>query len=175
MPALIRLPATFVVDCTIVAGVFLPDEQSPLAAAVREQCPALTLVAPRLLRVEFANVALTARRRGRLDDVQFRALVSQGAQFPIAYDGAEPSLLEYAEPAYQLGLTSYDYAYLDCARRRGLPLATLDRELLSACAQAGVEVLTDPARIAEGRPRYDAARGTAGTQPTRPRRAARTL
>lgn len=167
MPASMRLPSTFVVDCTIVAGVFLPDEQSPLAAAVREQCPALTLVAPRLLRVEFANVALTARRRGRLDDAQFRALVTQGAQFPIAYDAGEPSLLEYTEAALSLGLTSYDYAYLDCARRRALPLATLDRELLSACAQAGVEVLTDPARVAETRPRYRAGRRAAATVASR--------
>jgi predicted nucleic acid-binding protein len=161
MAAAPRLPATFVVDCSIVAGVFLPDEQSPLAAAVREQCPALTLVAPRILRVEFANVALTARRRGRLDEAQFRALVSQGAQFPIAYDAGEPGLVDYTVAAFELGLTSYDYAYLDCARRRGLPLATLDRELLSACAQAGVEVLTDPARIAEARPRYPAPRRSA--------------
>lgn len=171
MSTALRLPSTFVVDCSIVAGVFLPDEQSPLAAAVREQCPALTLVAPRILRVEFANVALTARRRGRLDEAQFRALVSQGAQFPIAYDAAEPSLVEYTVAAFELGLTSYDYAYLDCARRRGLPLATLDRELLSACAQAGVEVLTDPARIAESRPRYPAGRRVAA--PSTSRRATR--
>ena len=171
MPAPVRLPSTFVVDCSIVAGVFLPDEQSPLAAAVREQCPALTLVAPRILRVEFANVALTARRRGRLDETQFRALVSQGAQFPIAYDAGEPSLLDYTVAAFELGLTSYDYAYLDCARRRGLPLATLDRELLEACAQAGVEVLTDSARVAEARPRYEGGRRVAAAAARGSRRA----
>jgi len=143
------LPTALVVDCSIVAGMFLADEQSPLAARIRDASADLTLYAPRLLRVEFANVALMARRRGRLDEHQFVALLSQGAQFPIQYDSEEPSLVEYAESAYALGLTSYDYAYLDCARRRRVPLATLDRNLVAAATRAGVPVLDDPARLAE--------------------------
>jgi predicted nucleic acid-binding protein len=154
MAAALVLPATFVVDCTIIAGIFLPDEQSPLAAAVRERCADLTLVAPRLLRVEFANVALTARRRSRLDEAQFRALIAQGMQFPVLYENDEPSLVEYADSAFQLGLTSYDYAYLDCARRRSLPLATLDRALVAAARSAGITVLTDAPQVAEARPTY---------------------
>lgn len=156
MPPADALPASFVVDCTIIAAIFLPDEQSPFAASVRERCAALTLVAPRLLRVEFANVALTARRRGRLDETQFRALIAQGMQFPVLYENDEPSLVDYAERAYQLGLASYDYAYLDCARRRSLPLATLDRTLVAAARRAGVAVLTDAPQVADARPRYAA-------------------
>ena len=145
----LALPAALVVDCSIVAGMFLADEQTPLAARIRDASADLTLYAPRLLRVEFANVALIARRRGRLEERQFVALLSQGAQFPIQYDNEEPSLVEYAESAYALGLTSYDYAYLDCARRRRVPLATLDRDLVAAAARAGVPVLEDPGRLAE--------------------------
>lgn len=139
----LRLPPSLVVDCSVIAGMFLADGASPLAAAVRDHCWSLRLVAPPLLRVEFANVALTARRKGRLDPGAFRELLDQGERIPVHYDPAEPSLPTYAEAAWELGVTSYDYAYLDCARRRGLPLATLDRRLAEAAIRAGVEVLTD--------------------------------
>lgn len=43
--------------------------------------------------------------------------------------------------AVQYRLTSYDAAYLELALRRGLPLATLDEELLMACKAAGVAAL----------------------------------
>ena len=35
-------------------------------------------------------------------------------------------------------LSSYDAAYLDTARRKGLPLATLDQSLRTAASRAGV-------------------------------------
>ena len=38
-------------------------------------------------------------------------------------------------------LTVYDAAYLELARRRALPLATLDQELLTAATAIGVTVL----------------------------------
>jgi predicted nucleic acid-binding protein len=39
------------------------------------------------------------------------------------------------------GLTAYDVAYLDLSKRRGLPLATRDRELIKASQAEGVEIL----------------------------------
>lgn len=164
----IALPSSFVVDCSVIAGAFLADEQSPLAAAVRERCAELTLVAPRLLRLEFLNVALMAHRRGRLDDAQFATLLAQGAKFPVHYDDGDTPLVDFGRGALRLSLTSYDYAYVDCAKRRGLPLATLDRSMLRSCAQAGIETLTDVAGVAAARPRYRAA--TAATKAARARR-----
>lgn len=158
------LPGVFVVDCSIVAAAFLADEQSPLAAQIRESCAELTLVAPRILRLEFLNVALAARQRGRLDDAQFASLLAQGAQFPVSYEDADGTLVEFGRNAFALGLASYDYAYLDCARRRRLPLATLDRTLIRACATVGVECLAD-ARIAEPSATYR--RGIAAARPKR--------
>ena len=143
------LPATVVIDCSVVACAFLADEQSPLAAGIRERCAELTLVAPRVLRLEFLNVALMAHRRGRLDEAQLATLLAQGAQFPVHYDDGDIGLADFGRDALRLGLTSYDYAYVECARRRGLPLATLDRSLQRACLQAGVAVLTDGPQAAD--------------------------
>lgn len=148
------LPRAFVIDSSVVAGVFLPDEASPLAAAVRDQWTDLSMVAPRLLRLEFLNVALTARRRGRLDQKLFEAVLIEGAQFPVTYDDGEVSLLAFANVAYELGLTSYDYAYVDCARRRGLPLATLDRAMTRACAALGVPTVRTGLAVHEPRAGY---------------------
>jgi predicted nucleic acid-binding protein len=43
--------------------------------------------------------------------------------------------------AAQLGLTTYDAAYVDLAQRRKLSLATLDTRLRAACNAAHIDVL----------------------------------
>jgi predicted nucleic acid-binding protein len=39
------------------------------------------------------------------------------------------------------GLTAYDAAYLELAKRKGLPLATLDKELITAASQESVALV----------------------------------
>ena len=151
------LPRAFVIDASVVAAIFLPDETSPLAAAIREQWTELTLVAPRALRLEFLNLLLNARRRRRIDARLFEGIVVEAAQFPVAYDDAELPLLELATAAYDLGLTSYDHAYVDCARRRGLPLATADEAMIRACSVLGVATVTNTLMLHEARVQYVAA------------------
>lgn len=46
------------------------------------------------------------------------------------------------EIAARHDLSAYDAAYLELALRRGLPLATCDKELAAAMAKAGVAALT---------------------------------
>jgi predicted nucleic acid-binding protein len=43
--------------------------------------------------------------------------------------------------ARRFGLTAYDAAYLELAKRKGLPLATFDKELIEAAAQEGVALV----------------------------------
>jgi predicted nucleic acid-binding protein len=43
--------------------------------------------------------------------------------------------------AHRHRLTLYDAAYLELAQRRGLPLATLDRDLRTAATAEGVHLL----------------------------------
>jgi predicted nucleic acid-binding protein len=43
--------------------------------------------------------------------------------------------------ARRYGLTTYEATYLDLAMRRGLPLATRDRELSVAATKARVELI----------------------------------
>ena len=59
----------------------------------------------------------------------------------IGDDSSGRVLTDVHRLALQYRLTSYDAAYLELARRRGLPLATLDDELRTAAAAAGVTML----------------------------------
>ena len=52
------------------------------------------------------------------------------------------SIRQVLATAQTFELTAYDAVYLETARRERLPLATLDRKLLAAARQAGVELFS---------------------------------
>jgi predicted nucleic acid-binding protein len=54
---------------------------------------------------------------------------------PVELSTATTAILETART---LGLSVYDATYLDLARFRDVPLATLDDDLTRACGEAGV-------------------------------------
>jgi predicted nucleic acid-binding protein len=98
---------------------------------------------PALWRLEIGNVLEMGVRKGR-SDAGFRdAAFADLALLPITVDletdrqawGATAKL------ATRHRLTIYDAAYLELARRRGLPLATLDNELRTAAAAEDVVLL----------------------------------
>jgi predicted nucleic acid-binding protein len=98
---------------------------------------------PGLWRLEVANILEMGVRRGR-HDAGFRdATLADLALLPIRLDPetdqrAWSATLHLAE---QHRLTLYDAAYLELAKRRSLPLATLDRDLRQAATEAGVALL----------------------------------
>jgi predicted nucleic acid-binding protein len=98
---------------------------------------------PALWRLEVANVLQMNVRRGRHDAAFRDAALTDLAMLPISIDpetdqqawGATVRL------AARHKLTVYDAAYLELAQRRGLPLATLDKELRDAASAEGVILL----------------------------------
>ena len=98
---------------------------------------------PALWRLEVANILEMGVRRGRTDAAFRDAILADLALLPISLDpetdrqawGATTRL------AARHRLTLYDAAYLELARRRGLPLATLDRELRIAAGAEEVALL----------------------------------
>ena len=98
---------------------------------------------PALWRLEIANVLEMGVRKGR-NNARFRdAAFADLSLLPITVDletdrqawGATAKL------AAKHRLTLYDAAYLELARRRSLPLATLDKELRTAAAAEDVALL----------------------------------
>ena len=98
---------------------------------------------PSLWRLEVANSLTMAVRKRRIDLDFRRAALADLAILDISTDPQTDSQAwtDTLHLADQLRLTVYDAAYLELARRRILPLATLDQELRTAATEIGVTVL----------------------------------
>ena len=110
---------------------------------VFDQLTAAGAWVPSLWRLEIANVLEMGVRRGRMDAAFRDATLADLELLPIQTD---PDTEKHAwrltlRLAERHRLTVYDAAYLELAMRRGLPLASLDRELRAAAAVEGVELL----------------------------------
>ncbi len=98
---------------------------------------------PALWRLEVANVLEMGIRKGRTNAIFRDAALADLALLPITVDpetdrqawGATVKL------ATRHRLTLYDAAYLELARRRCLPLATLDNELRAAATAEDITLL----------------------------------
>ena len=98
---------------------------------------------PGLWKLEVGNILEMGVRRGRHDSAFRDATLADLAVLPISLDPETDRQAwgATAQLAARHGLTLYDAAYLELAQRRGLPLATLDRELRSAASAEGVLIL----------------------------------
>jgi predicted nucleic acid-binding protein len=134
---------SFVLDSSVALSWVLPDEGNADADELLERLIAEGAVVPPIWPLEIGNVLLVALRRGRISQDEFEGMVERLARLPVEIDveATDHALAGVLLLAAQLGLTTYDAAYLDLAQRRNLPLATLDKRLRAACATAKLEVL----------------------------------
>lgn len=86
------------------------------------------------------NALLASERRSRIEKTQAAEILAHLATLPTRID-RDPSSETVLALARAHRLTVYDAAYLELARRLGLPLATLDRPLGLAARAAAVSVL----------------------------------
>lgn len=127
-----------VVDCSITVSWFFGDEKNEFADRILANAAETEIWVPAIWTLEFANVLLGARKRKRITGEYHQAILNHAARLPIRVDNTVTPINEVTELAIQYGLTSYDAAYLECAIRRNLELATLDKDLKSAANKAGV-------------------------------------
>ncbi len=124
-----------------MAWVF-PDEANKSTDALRESLVTNSAVVPVLWPIEVGNVLLVATRRGRNTGDDWPRIREDLEASPIEIDTEScDKLLNTVLPiAPKHELSLYDAMYLDLALRLRLPLATLDRELVTAGKAAGVEI-----------------------------------
>jgi predicted nucleic acid-binding protein len=98
---------------------------------------------PALWRLEVTNSLTMAVRKRRIDPDFRRAALADLALLDITTDQQTDSYAwtDTLNLADHFSLTVCDAAYLELARRRTLPLATLDQELRTAATAIGVTVL----------------------------------
>ncbi len=94
---------------------------------------------PSLWWFEVRNVLLVNERRGRLTERETAAFLHALSRLVITVDrspGEDVLVL-----ARRYGLTAYDAAYLELARREDLSFATLDRQLIEAARAERVTLI----------------------------------
>ncbi len=134
---------SLVLDCSATLAWVYGDETTDAIRAVFEAVGSGGAWVPALWRLEVANVLEMGVRRGRHDAAFRDATLADLALLPI---GLDPETDRHAwgattRLAARHRLTLYDAAYLELARRGGLPLATLDQELRAASLAEGVPLL----------------------------------
>ena len=125
-----------------IAWMFDDERTAGTATALRGVVTEGAVV-PSLSSLEVANVLRNAVRRGRCDEGYVDRSLGRLEQYQITVDD-QTSVHAWGTTrvlAFELGLTLYDAAYLELARRIRTPLASCDRALIGAAAASGVEVM----------------------------------
>lgn len=129
-------------DCSVLMAWVAPDESSDYALSVRQIMIKhnLPLIAPPLFFIEIVNVLDVMERRRRMTREQAENAVNLLQRLPITIDtegAAIPAIVRIRQLMQRHALTAYDASYLELAKRRSLPLATLDNPLrIAAEAEA---------------------------------------
>lgn len=99
-------------------------------------------IVPNLWHLEAANVLLGATNRNEIEVAEAERFTVQLENLPISVDTltAHQAFGHTISLAKAYRLSSYDAAYLELALREGLPLATLDKDLLRAAKRSDVEI-----------------------------------
>ncbi len=133
----------FVLDSSVALAILLPDEQSAAADGLVSCLSESNAAVPTIWPLEVRNAMLAALRSRRITPAEFSACLEVVALLPVEVEPpADKATLERAVAlARRLDLSIYDASYVELAKRRALPLATLDAKLRKACAAQKVSVL----------------------------------
>ena len=130
--------AGLVVDASVSAAWFLPDEATCFTEATLSATATDEVWVPSLWLLEIGNLLINAQRRLRITAAQRIEMVASAEGLRLRVDREPVSLRSIDSLADRHRLSSYDAAYLELALRRQLPLATLDTALLAAMPVEGV-------------------------------------
>ena len=130
----------FVVDASVTMAWAFDDEDHPLAALALRRTLDEGVVVPWIWWFEVRNALTISEKKGRGTEEKTTAVLRHFAKLPVSID-VEPDEAAIFRLTRSHGLTFYDAAYLELAQRRGIALATLDRELETAAGKESVTTL----------------------------------
>jgi predicted nucleic acid-binding protein len=128
---------SFVIDASVAAAWFLPDEFSEASSQLARYIEARPALVPDLFFHEMRSVLLRAYRRGRLTETLLWDTLNDVAALPLQ-TVLTPDAHLVITLAIRHGLTTYDATYLTVAILSGVPLATFDASLQRAARAEGV-------------------------------------
>lgn len=129
-----------VIDASIAAAWFLPDEQNDAADRLMADLKSAPGLVPSLFWFETRNLFLTAERRGRIEAGGAALSMAQLRRLPLQDEGAGNDALVLSI-ASRRALSGYDASYLALAVQQSVPLATGDKRMADAAALEGIATL----------------------------------
>ena len=135
----------FVLDNSVCMRWFLESEKpadQKYAESVLSSLNEADALVPNLWHLEVVNVLLGAEKRNEASIGETERFISQLEYLPIHVDPltSHQSFNRTFALARTYKLSSYDAAYLEIAIREGLPLATLDKNLIKAAKKTDVVI-----------------------------------
>ena len=134
----------FVVDASVVLTWCFPGENAAMAQHVAGMFKrGGTAVAPSFWPHEVLNALLVGEKRKRISKELVRSFLDDVARLPIALEQFPAGVVfdRIQQLSREHGLTAYDAAYLDLALESGIPIATLDEDLVRACKRARAKLV----------------------------------
>lgn len=127
-----------VVDASVAAAwCFRDEEGSDEAEKAIARLSSETGIVPGLFWHEMRNVLVVAERNDRLEASAVDRHLRRLRLLPLVTDD-DQSDTDTVELARRHGLSGYDAAYLETAKRHGADLVTLDRRLANASVREGL-------------------------------------
>jgi predicted nucleic acid-binding protein len=133
----------FVIDNSVVMSWCFEDETSPYADNVLSRLEEATAFVPAIWPLEVGNVLLVAERNHRLSEADSARFIALLSELPIEVEQEPPERMikEILALARKHKLSSYDASYLDLAMRKGLAIATTDKNLIAAAKRSRVPIV----------------------------------
>ena len=135
----------FVIDTSVVMSWCFKDEINRYADVVLDLLEEATAFAPSIWPLEVGNVLLVAERRKRLSEADSMRFITLLSELPIIVEQEPPERMihEISALAREHKLSSYDASYLDLAMRKGLSIATIDKNLIAAAKRSRVPIVME--------------------------------
>ena len=135
----------FVLDASVAIRWALRDGSAAdraYADQVLDSFAVTFAVVPALWYTETIQVLRCAEDDGKFGESAMTGFVYRLGQLPIEADTAAPAGIQLAVAAIsrEFRLSGYAAQYFELARRRNMPLATLDKDLRKAAKKAGVSI-----------------------------------
>jgi predicted nucleic acid-binding protein len=134
---------SFVLDASMTMSWCFANEITPYSQSILAALLSSYAEVPALWSFEVVNISAINERKKRITSLGSDEFLQTLAGLDIRIEQATPPadgkvLLPLVR---RYGLSAYDAAYLELTKRRGLPLATFDKELINAAPQEGVALV----------------------------------
>ena len=135
----------FVLDNSVSMRWLLASEKATdqkYAERVLEIMIDTDALTPYLWHLEAISILLGAEKRGEINLGNIEQFILQLENLPIYVDSltAHQAFSQTLILSREYNISSYDASYLELAMRKGIPLSSLDKNLVKAANKAGVNI-----------------------------------